>query len=237
MPARFEASGPASRGAAWPSCLVLSSACRPYTARRYCGGGPTFRASSPLAPFGPTLLFFFLLRVADEFKNIEKDRQCCPERPVPRGLVSLQEPDVAGIGGWRVPPCAGDTHEAYAPSLVPDAHCWSAREADARSTIRTMRPERPDMAGVSGETSGFSERESGVRGCGLRGRFRRAAMLALTRHITAQSHATHISTPARELLCVMCRIPPTGPAFGRAAFPSVWMQFHPPGGAYAVRRI
>ena len=51
-----------------------------------------------LAAFGLTLLFFFLLRVADEFKDIEKDRRHRPERPVPRGLVSLQELGLAGAG-------------------------------------------------------------------------------------------------------------------------------------------
>ena len=51
-----------------------------------------------LAAFGLTLLFFFLLRVADEFKDLEKDRQYRPERPVPRGLVSLRELGIAGVG-------------------------------------------------------------------------------------------------------------------------------------------
>jgi 4-hydroxybenzoate polyprenyltransferase len=49
-----------------------------------------------LVAFVLTLLFFFLLRVADEFKDYEKDRQYRPERPVPRGLVRLQELGVAG---------------------------------------------------------------------------------------------------------------------------------------------
>lgn len=55
-------------------------------------------AKPALAAFGLTLLFFFLLRVADEFKDIEKDRRHRPERPVPRGLVSLQELGLAGAG-------------------------------------------------------------------------------------------------------------------------------------------
>lgn len=34
---------------------------------------------------------FFQLRVADEFKDAETDRRFRPERPVPRGLISLRE--------------------------------------------------------------------------------------------------------------------------------------------------
>jgi len=56
------------------------------------GAGPA------LAAFGLTLLFFFLLRVADEFKDLEKDRRYRPERPVPRGLVSLRELGMVGAG-------------------------------------------------------------------------------------------------------------------------------------------
>lgn len=51
-----------------------------------------------LAAFALTLLFFFLLRVADEFKDLEKDRRYRPERPVPRGLISLRELGLAGVG-------------------------------------------------------------------------------------------------------------------------------------------
>lgn len=36
-------------------------------------------------------LMFFLLRVADEFKDFEDDSRYRPERPVPRGLVKLNE--------------------------------------------------------------------------------------------------------------------------------------------------
>ena len=38
-----------------------------------------------------TLILFFQLRVADEFKDFEIDAKYRPERPVPRGLVQLQE--------------------------------------------------------------------------------------------------------------------------------------------------
>ncbi len=41
-------------------------------------------------------LFFVLMRVADEFKDYEDDRRYRPYRPVPRGLVKLEE--LAAIG-------------------------------------------------------------------------------------------------------------------------------------------
>ena len=36
------------------------------------------------------IVFFFQLRAADEFKDLEDDRRYRPERPIPRGLVSLR---------------------------------------------------------------------------------------------------------------------------------------------------
>lgn len=41
--------------------------------------------------------FFFQLRVADEWKDAETDRLYQPERPVPRGLVTLRELTVAAL--------------------------------------------------------------------------------------------------------------------------------------------
>lgn len=41
--------------------------------------------------------FFFQLRVADEWKDAERDRLYQPERPVPRGLVTLRELAAAGL--------------------------------------------------------------------------------------------------------------------------------------------
>lgn len=45
---------------------------------------------------GTALVFFFLLRVADEHKDADVDRRYRPELPVPRGLVSLAELRRAG---------------------------------------------------------------------------------------------------------------------------------------------
>src|SRR5262245_47975727 len=43
-------------------------------------------------------LFFFQLRLADEFKDFEEDSRYRPYRPVPRGLVSLRELGWVGAG-------------------------------------------------------------------------------------------------------------------------------------------
>ena len=52
-------------------------------------------ATFAVAAFVTTALFF-LLRVADEVKDADDDRRYRPERPVPRGLVSL--PLLVGLG-------------------------------------------------------------------------------------------------------------------------------------------
>ena len=50
------------------------------------------------AAFASALLFFFQLRIADEFKDFDDDRRFRPYRPVPRGLVSLRELGWVGVG-------------------------------------------------------------------------------------------------------------------------------------------
>lgn len=55
-----------------------------------------------VAAFVLAFLFFFMLRMADEFKDLEKDRQYRPERPVPRGLISLRELGLAGVAAATV---------------------------------------------------------------------------------------------------------------------------------------
>ncbi|MBX3074001.1 UbiA family prenyltransferase [Candidatus Obscuribacterales bacterium] len=51
-----------------------------------------------IVAFTVTLMLFFQLRVADEHKDYEYDSEHHPERPVPRGLVSLSELRILGIG-------------------------------------------------------------------------------------------------------------------------------------------
>lgn len=52
--------------------------------------------------FVSALLAFFQLRVADEFKDADEDRQFRPYRPVPRGLVSLPELERLGVASMAV---------------------------------------------------------------------------------------------------------------------------------------
>jgi 4-hydroxybenzoate polyprenyltransferase len=49
--------------------------------------------------FVTVFIFFFQLRVADEYKDFEEDSHYRPERPVPRGLVSLRELAILGVIG------------------------------------------------------------------------------------------------------------------------------------------
>ncbi|MDH4108673.1 MAG: UbiA family prenyltransferase [Gammaproteobacteria bacterium] len=54
--------------------------------------GPALPGTLPvLAAMFSTLLIFFQLRVADEIKDYDADARYRPERPVPRGLVTLRE--------------------------------------------------------------------------------------------------------------------------------------------------
>ncbi|MEC7669995.1 MAG: UbiA family prenyltransferase, partial [Pseudomonadota bacterium] len=43
-----------------------------------------------LAGFVIAMLLFFQMRVCDEYKDLEDDRRYRPDRPIPRGLVSLR---------------------------------------------------------------------------------------------------------------------------------------------------
>ncbi len=52
-------------------------------------GAPAPDMQMFLTAFGVSLLMFFQLRVADEFKDAEEDARWRPYRPVPRGLVAL----------------------------------------------------------------------------------------------------------------------------------------------------
>ncbi|MGF1624409.1 MAG: UbiA family prenyltransferase [Alphaproteobacteria bacterium] len=58
------------------------------TARVIGSGLPS--AWTFVVAFALSLLLFLQLRIADEFKDAEDDRRFRPERPVPRGLVSLR---------------------------------------------------------------------------------------------------------------------------------------------------
>lgn len=56
-------------------------------------------ARSVFVAFVTLFIFFFQLRIADEFKDREEDTRHRPYRPVPRGLVKLSELKAIGIAG------------------------------------------------------------------------------------------------------------------------------------------
>jgi hypothetical protein len=56
---------------------------------------PTLGAA--LVAFLTALLFFFQMRIADEFKDAGEDAEYRPYRPVPRGLITLRELGIAGL--------------------------------------------------------------------------------------------------------------------------------------------
>jgi 4-hydroxybenzoate polyprenyltransferase len=76
-----------------PLILVFSGAAVGYAAVLT---GQVPRPGAVLAATGVVLLQFLLMRIADEFKDADDDRRWRPQRPVPRGLVSLRE--LAGLG-------------------------------------------------------------------------------------------------------------------------------------------
>lgn len=73
-----------------------------YSAQLRLGAGHGPSLASVLVAFASCLLFFFQLRVADEFKDFEEDARHRPYRPVPRGLVTLRELGTLGAVGVAV---------------------------------------------------------------------------------------------------------------------------------------
>jgi 4-hydroxybenzoate polyprenyltransferase len=63
---------------------------------------PLQAIGSALIAFIVVLLFFLQLRIADEFKDFETDLRHHPDRPVPRGLVSLRELGIVSIGAGAI---------------------------------------------------------------------------------------------------------------------------------------
>ena len=90
-----------------------------------------------LTAFLLAFVFFWQLRAADEVKDAETDRLHRPERPVPRGLVSLRL--IAGLGiGAALPALAAAW--LLDPRLVPAvAAVWAWM---ALMTAEFFRPER-----------------------------------------------------------------------------------------------
>jgi 4-hydroxybenzoate polyprenyltransferase len=73
--------------------------------------------------FVSSFLFFLQLRVADEFKDREDDSRYWPDRPVPRGLVSLGE--LAVIGAVAVVVQLALALWLYSTLILPLAATWA----------------------------------------------------------------------------------------------------------------
>lgn len=82
-----------------PLLAVFSSASISISA--VLAGRPLPGIDGYLTGFALVFLLFFQLRVCDEIKDAEDDRRFRPERPIPRGLVSLRE--IVVLGGATVP--------------------------------------------------------------------------------------------------------------------------------------
>jgi 4-hydroxybenzoate polyprenyltransferase len=73
------------------------------------------RLASFVVAFLVCFLFFLQLRIADEWKDAEEDARVRPDRPVPRGLVTLRELAVLGVIAAVIQIAAS---VALAPALI-----------------------------------------------------------------------------------------------------------------------
>jgi hypothetical protein len=83
------------------SLLVLIFSAASVSVSAHLAGRPSAPWPHYAAAFVVTLFFFFQLRVLDEIKDGDDDRRYRPERPIPRGLVTLRL--IVGIGLATVP--------------------------------------------------------------------------------------------------------------------------------------
>ena len=82
-----------------PLLAVFSAAS--ITISAVLAGRPLPDLTGYLIGFGLVFILFFQLRVCDEIKDLEDDRAYRPERPIPRGLVTLRE--IVSLGVASVP--------------------------------------------------------------------------------------------------------------------------------------
>lgn len=83
------------------SLLVLVFSAAGVSASAHFAGRPLPGFPAYALAFVVTLLFFVQMRVLDEIKDAEDDARFRPERPIPRGLVSLKL--IVGIGVATMP--------------------------------------------------------------------------------------------------------------------------------------
>lgn len=78
-----------------PLVLVLGLSCSMIA--QFISRPKSFAAVPCVISFVSLLLFLFRLRIFDEFKDFDHDKQFYPDRPVPRGLVTLSELQKVGF--------------------------------------------------------------------------------------------------------------------------------------------
>ncbi len=83
-----------------PFAILLAVASLGWSTAK--AGRPAATVPVLAAAAATTLLFLLQLRVADEFKDLEDDRRFRPERPVPRGLVTLRQLAILAAGAGLV---------------------------------------------------------------------------------------------------------------------------------------
>lgn len=76
--------------------LLLAFSASSVTASAHLANRPVPGIWAYVTAFVLALVFFWQMRVADEFKDADTDRRYRPERPIPRGLVSLRL--IIGLG-------------------------------------------------------------------------------------------------------------------------------------------
>jgi 4-hydroxybenzoate polyprenyltransferase len=97
--------------------LIVTFALSAASYSRVCRGAEGFIPISHAVVGSITaLLLFFLLRIADEFKDFEEDSRYRPYRAVPRGLVSLRELGWIALGALVV---QIGLNAAIIPSILP----------------------------------------------------------------------------------------------------------------------
>ncbi|PWK62118.1 UbiA family prenyltransferase [Roseicyclus mahoneyensis] len=103
-----------------PLLAVFSSASIAVSAEM--AGRPLPGPGAFLAGFVVALLLFFQMRVCDEWKDLDDDRRLRPDRPIPRGLISLRA--VLTLGAASLPLAALAAWAWHPPVLWLLALVW-----------------------------------------------------------------------------------------------------------------
>jgi 4-hydroxybenzoate polyprenyltransferase len=103
--------------------LVAAFSAASVTASANLAGRALPHFSSYLVAFILSLTFFWQMRAADEMKDAETDRRYRPERPIPRGLVSLKL--ILWLGGLASLPALTAAYLLTPKLLAPLALVWT----------------------------------------------------------------------------------------------------------------